>query len=174
MDSFRKLEETMVGWYKPAPRLPAEVRKWLAINAWWITLIFVILGAIGVIGALLFSLAAGAALTALAGGIGAIAGVAFFVTVFCAVLLGGVAIVMGGMAINPLKVMQKRGWTLLFWVLLLEVASVVLSNVFTMNIFGLIWGLLWSALGGYFLFEIRGYFDGKEALGRKKVEAKQK
>lgn len=174
MDSFRKLEDMMAGWYKPAPRLPAEARKWLATNAWWITLIFVILGAIGVIGALLFSLAAGAALTALAGGIGAIAGLAFFVTVFCAVLLGGVAIIMGGMAINPLKAMRKRGWTLLFWVLLLEVASVVLSNVFTMNIFGLIWGLLWSALGGYFLFEVHGYFEGKDATGRKKVDAKQK
>lgn len=174
MDSVRRLEETVATWYKSAPHLPAEVRKWLSENAWWITLIGVIVSAIGIVSVLFFSLLAGAALTALAGGLGAIAGVGIFLGVLLSVLLGAVTIVLGGMAINPLKALQKKGWTLLFWVLLLEAASVVLTNVLGMNFFGLIWGMIWTAVGGYFLFEVRDRFDGKDATERKKVVAKQK
>lgn len=174
MNSVGKLEITIAGWYKGLPHLPAEVRKWLAENVWWITLVGVIFGAFSVLGMLFFSLLAGAALTAIAGGLGAVAGAAIFLSVLFAVLLGVACLVLAGMAINPLKAMQKKGWTLLFWVFLIEVATVVVTNLLSANFMGLIWGLLWAAVGGYFIFELRSYFDGKDATGRKKVEAKQK
>lgn len=174
MNSVEKLEITIAGWYKGLPHLPGDVRKWLAENVWWITLVGVVFGAFSVLGMLFFSLLAGAALTAIAGGLGAIAGIAIFLSVLFTVLLGAVSLVLAGMAINPLKAMQKKGWTLLFWVLLIGAATVIVTNLLSATFIGLIWGLLWAAVGGYFLFELRSYFDGKDATGRKKVEAKQK
>lgn len=174
MNSVGKLETTIAGWYKGLPHLPAEVRKWLSENVWWIALVGVIFGAFSILGMLFFSLLAGAALTAIAGGLGAIAGITIFLSVLFTVLLGAVCLVLSAMAINPLKAMQKKGWTLLFWVLLIEAAATVLTNLLSATFLGLIWGLLWVAVGGYFLFELRSYFDGKDATGRKKVEATQK
>jgi hypothetical protein len=174
MDTVRKLETTVAGWYKAVPHLPKEVRKWLSENLWWIVLIGVIIGALALLNVLFFTLLAGTVLTALGGGVGAAVGVVIFIGVLVSVALGLVAVVLGGMAITPLKAMQKKGWTLLFIVLLIEVVSTVITHVLSYNLFGLVWGLLWVAVGGYFLFEVHEAFGAPIRKDRKKVESHQK
>jgi hypothetical protein len=173
METVHKFEEMMAGWYKAVPHLPTEARRWIAQNVWWMTLIGVICGAIALISTFFFTLLAGAALTALGGGIGAMLGIVIFIGILTSVILGIVCIVLGGMAIAPLRAMKKKGWTLIFITLLVEVAAIVITNVLSFNILALIWSLLWAAVGGYFLFELREYFEPK-ASGRKKVTAHQK
>lgn len=172
MEYIRKLENTIAGWYKNMPHLPVNGQKWLAQNAWWLVLIWVILGAFGIFSLLMATFFASAFLSGF-GPVGAVVGGLALIAVTIALLFGIVNVVLGAVAVSPLKMMQKKGWTLLFVVALLNVAAEVLAFLFDLNIFALVWGLLFVAVGAYFLFEIRGYFDGAKA-GRKKVAAKQK
>ena len=50
MKSIYKLEKMIESWLKPVPHLPTEWRKWLADNAWWLTIIGVVLSTISVLG----------------------------------------------------------------------------------------------------------------------------
>ncbi|HET6747088.1 MAG TPA: hypothetical protein VFH06_03220 [Candidatus Saccharimonadales bacterium] len=169
MESVRKLEVTIASWYKSVPHLPKKGQEWLAVNAWWLTLIGVILGALAVVNILFFSLLAGAFLTAIAGPVGAVAGGLVLVGVIISLCLGIVCILLGGMAISPLKALQKKGWTLLFILLLIEVAAIVISDVLSFNLLALVWELLWAAVAGYFLFEIRGQFEAKARKQKEKA-----
>jgi len=171
METVKKLEVTVASWYKSVPHLPKKGQEWLATNAWWLTLIGVILGALAIVNILFFSLLAGAFLTAVAGPIGAAAGGFVLFGVIISLGLGIVSVILGGMAINPLKALQKKGWSLLFALLLIEVAAIVVSDVLTFNLLALVWELVWAAVGGYFLFEIRGLFESKLHKGKQK-EAK--
>ncbi len=161
METVHKLEQTIATWYKSLPHLPENGRKWLATNVWWLTLIGVILSALGLLGLLFGTLLVGVFFTGVAGVAGAALGGLLFFGALVTVVLGGISVVLGGMAITPLKAMQKKGWTLLFILMLIEAASMVVSNGLSYNIMALVWGLLWAAVGGYFLFEIRDYY--KEA-----------
>ncbi len=175
METVKKLEVTMASWYKSVPHLPKEGRAWLAANVWWITLIGVIIGGIAILGLIFLTLLANVLFVGIAGPVGAVVGGVVLIGVLVSLVLGIISLILGGMAINPLKATQKKGWTLLFMVVLLDAVSVILSNLFDFNILGMIWGLLWAAVGGYFLFEIRDIFAGKETRGdRKKVPAHQK
>lgn len=169
MESVRKLEVMIASWYKSVPHLPKNGQEWLATNAWWLTLIGVILGAVAIINILFFSLLAGAFLTAIAGPVGAVAGGLVLFGVIVSLGLGLVSILLGGMAISPLKALQKKGWTLLFVLLLIEVAAIVISDVLSFNLLALVWELLWAAVGGYFLFEIRGQFEAKSHKTKEKA-----
>jgi hypothetical protein len=169
METVKKLEVTVAAWYKSVPHLPKNGQEWLATNAWWLALIGVILGALAVVNVLFFSLLAGAFLTAIAGPIGAAAGGLVLFGVIISLGLGIVCILLGGMAISPLKALQKKGWTLLFVLLLIEVAAIVISDVLSFNLLALVWELLWAAVGGYFLFEIRGQFGLKSHKGKEKA-----
>ena len=53
MKSIYKLEKMIESWLKPVPHLPTEWRKWLADNAWWLTIIGVVLSTISVLGMLI-------------------------------------------------------------------------------------------------------------------------
>ncbi len=172
MDTIKKLEVTIAKWYESLPHLPKEAREWLATNAWWLTLIGVIVGSMGILSVLFLTVLTGAFLAALGGGVGAAIGIFVLFAVLASLALNVVAVFLGGMAINPLKAMQKKGWTLMFAMLLLVTAAMIVSNVFT-NLIGLVWGLLWAAVGGYFLFELRSYFGEGSHAKRRKVEAHQ-
>jgi len=169
METVKKLEVTIASWYKSMPHLPKKGQEWLAVNAWWLTLIGVILGALAVVNILFFSLLAGAFLTAIAGPIGAAAGGIVIIGVLISLALGIACVVLGSMSINPLKALKKKGWTLLFVLLLLEVAAIVISDVLSFNLFALIWQLVWAAVAGYLLFEIRGFFGEKAPKEKKKT-----
>lgn len=167
MENVHKLEATVASWYEKAPHLPKEGSRWIAANAWWLALIGLVVGAFGVLGAISVTFFAGALLAGIGGVVGAaIGGLAFF-AVFISLLFAIVILVIMATAIQPLKAMSKKGWNLLFIIMLLEVASLALTLLLTFDVFGTLWSLLWAAVGGYFLFEIRQYYTGA-----KKVEAK--
>jgi len=166
MESIHKLEKTVAGWYKNVPHLPTGGQKWLADNVWWIALIALVLTALSI-----FPLIAGVLFVgAVAGGLGAAYGGAYgaalagtaLIAVWVAIIFLLFETVVLGLAIAPLKAHKKKGWDLLFILALVNVASVVASGLIGFNFMALIWGLLWSAVGAYFLFEIHGYFGSKE------------
>jgi len=167
-----KAEQLIESWHKSLPHLPANLRKWIADNGWWIVLVGVVLmslQAVGVLAVLLIgTVAAGVLgglailgpLTAVAGGLLIIVGAIFF-TVFL------IELVLSAMAISPLKAKQRKGWVLIFTVSLIEVVSAVLTFIFSMEVFSFIWGLAWAAAGLYILFEVRDAFKPLPAHHRK-------
>lgn len=158
MEYVNKIENMAAEWYKKAPHLPKNGQKWLATNAWWIVLVGVILGGLGVLMTILGTFAIGALLTVAGGAAGAaLAGVAL-IAVLVALVFAIAVLVLMLLAISPLKAMQRKGWKLLFLVVLLQVASLALHFIFSFDLFGLIWGLLMAAVGAYFLYEVRDYF----------------
>ncbi len=162
METVNKLENMVADWYKGLPHLPKGGQQWLAKNVWWIALVGVILGIMSIFTVLSVTIFAGALLTAAGGVAGAaVAGFAMIVVwVYLAVAV--VSLIITIMAISPLKAMQKRGWTLIFITILLEAVAQVVYFLFDYNFFGLVWGLLMSAVTAYFLFEIRSFFDGRK------------
>ncbi len=175
MELIHKLEVALVAQYDKLPHLPENIQKWLADNAWWLVLIGVATSAVAILGVLsivmiaLFGLSFGGALVG--AGVGAaigsaIGGVILIVTVL-SLALYVVQTALLGMAISPLKSLKKRGWDLVFIVAVINAAVIVISNVLTVNFVGLIWSLLWVAVGVYFLYEIREYFLVKKIAPKK-------
>lgn len=171
MDSINKLEMMAVSWYKTLPHLPREFRNWLATNAWWLALVGVILGGLAVFSLISATFLVGAVLTGAAGIAGAAVGGVVFIAVLLSLTLSVVDLVLIAIAINPLKEMKRRGWKLLFLTVLINVLSLAIHFLFTIDFFGLIWGLLMTAVGAYFLFEIRDEY--KEEPKAKHVPTKK-
>jgi hypothetical protein len=171
MDSINKLEMMAVSWYKTLPHLPREFRNWLATNAWWLALVGVILGGLAVFSLISATFLVGAVLTGTAGIAGVAVGGIVLVAVILSLALSAVDLVLIAVAISPLKEMKRRGWKLLFLTVLINVLSLAIHFVFTIDLFGLIWGLLMTAVGAYFLFEIRDEY--KEDVKSKHVQAKK-
>lgn len=170
MESLRQLETTVASWYKKAPHLPVEARQWIARNAWWIIIVGIVFLGLGVMVALLGVFFAGALLTGF-GAVGAAIGGLAIIAVVLSMFFSLVCIVLAAIAISPLKAMRRKGWNLLFLIVLIEAVALALTLLFTFDIIGTFWGLLWLAIDGYFLFEVREYFEGK-AKKSKAVEAK--
>ena len=173
MEQIHKLEVMAAAWYKNAPHLPNEIRLWLARNVWWLTIVGIVLGSFGILTIVSITFFAGALLAGVAGVVGAVVGGFVLISVIISLLLAMVSIFIGGMAVSPLQKMHKKGWTLLFLITLIEVASLGVSLIFTFDVFGTIWGLLWAAVGAYFLFEIREYFTAA-TIAKKTTETKSK
>lgn len=175
MESLRNLETMVASWYKGMPHLPKNGRQWLAENAWWLVLIGVILGTFGILSVLLATLFAGTLLAGYGGPVGAAIGGLAFVIVIISLAFAVVDMVFSAMAIAPLQAMRKKGWSLLFLVSLINVLSLLVSFLFQLNLFSLIWGLIFAGIGGYFLFEIRDYFlaahPAKKSAAHKTTEA---
>lgn len=172
MESLRKLEKTVAKWYENVPHLPIGGRVWLSESAWWLVVIALILSAIGafwvvaglIIASIGLAVAGSAAVVApVYGGatVAALSGV-LIISVLTVLAFMVIDIVLMALAISPLKSHQKRGWDLLFVLALLNALSVVISGLLSFNIFSIIWGLIWTAVGAYFLFEIRSYFGGEK------------
>jgi hypothetical protein len=131
------------------------------------------LGAISVFFILLATLLAGTLLVGFGGAVGAALGGLAFVIVLVSMAFAIVDMVISSMAIAPLKAMRKKGWSLLFLVALINVLSVLVSFLFQLNLGGLVWGLIFAGVGGYFLFEVRDYFP-VERKAKKAVAATSK
>ena len=182
MEQLEKLETTVGGWFKDLPRLPKEFTRWLADNLWWLTIIGIVLSIFAVLAALAILLAAfGLTGLALSGVPGAYSGYAAVSAVAGVAMLGVIVSVIGFvvttilmvLAINPLKEKKKRGWTLLFAVLLLSFAVAVVSNVITFNLVGVLLAAFWAAVEAYILFEIRSYFGVKHKAESAKPSPKK-
>lgn len=174
MESIHKLEKTVAGWYKNVPHLPVGGRKWLSENIWWIALIALVLSVLSIFPLVAAVMLAGAVVGGMGAAYGGAAGVALTGTVLLAVWVTlafvVLEVVLLGIAISPLKAHKKKGWDLLFILALINVASVVASGLIGFNIMSLVWGLLWSAFGAYFLFEVRDSFEGKEKVTHKSAK----
>ncbi len=151
-----KLNEMLV---TNAPvQLPENARKWIATYAWIFALLGAVFGAFAILvllPALGFASVVGAAV-----GVGGYVLMAWLALLF---LVGNT--VLWAMATPKLKAMQKSGWNLVFYGSLLSLAYDVFNNfrVFSAgSVFSLIWSLLLSLVGLYFLFQVRSYFLGKK------------
>lgn len=167
MESLKNLETMVASWYKSAPHLPSDGQKWLAENVWWLALIGLVLGAFGILSILTGVLLAGTILAGVGGPLGAAIGSIAFFSVLVTLAFSIADMVIIAVAISPLKAKQKRGWSLLFLVALINVLSLAVSFLFKPDIFGLVWELLFVAVGGYFLFEVRGQFGAHNTKAAK-------
>lgn len=163
MESLHKLETTIAGWYSGLPHLPKNVQKWIGENVWWIILVVFILSVFGI-----FSLIAGitalATLSSAAYGVYGAYGMSqanagMALTAAWITLAGAiVTTVILGLAISPLKEGKKKGWDLIF---LSDIAYLVITIVgllVSFNFGGIIGTAIGTAIGFYFLFEIRGHY----------------
>lgn len=170
MESLKKLEKTVGGWLKDVPHLPAGVSKWLAENAWWLTIISVVLGGFAILG-ILGTIALLGSVTAVYGG--AVAGAAVAGTVlfglFVVLAMLVIMVVLEAMAISPLKSLQKRGWDLIFLVTLISLVFGIVGSLLSYDFFGIIRSVLGAGVACYFLFEVVQYF---KPTADKKVAAK--
>lgn len=65
-------------------------------------------------------------------------------------------------AYKPLQAAQKIGWDYIFYALLLDIAyAIAVSFTDYSGTVALIWSVLWSAVGFYLLFQVRGFFTQK-------------
>jgi hypothetical protein len=140
---------------KDVPHLPKGFTKWLAENSWWLTIVGVVFSVIGAFG-LLAAMTAGSALMVVVGA-PALGGM-FFISTLISLIGIGVSLVAEVMAITPLKAMKKRGWDLMFFVLLVSVALGLLGSLLSANVGGILFGLIGAAIGAYVLLELKHYF----------------
>jgi hypothetical protein len=140
---------------KDVPHLPKGFTKWLAENSWWLTIVGVVFSVIGAFG-LLAAMTAGSALMVVVGA-PALGGM-FFISTLISLIGIGVSVVAEVMAITPLKAMKKRGWDLMFFVLLVSVAMGLLGSLLSANVGGILFGLIGAAIGAYVLLELKHYF----------------
>ena len=164
MELINKIEKTVLGWTKNVPHLPLVGQKWLADNVWWIALVGAIISGI----AALFALSGLFALLAMLGGPSSVyyvygnyseIAVLTSVTSLVFLIINGILL---ALAVNPLKAKQKKGWVLLFLVLLVQAISIVINAVISFSVLGFIMAILFGAIGlaigAYFVFEIHGQF----------------
>ena len=168
MEFISKLERTILKWAKNVPHLPSTVRRWVGDNVWWIALVGAILSGVSVLVTFIGIMGAFAIMGTSAA--------AYYVTtsiIGWQIVVGIVSIVFAaidaillGIAAQPLREKQKKGWVLLFLVWLISALSVVVGAVLSLNpigfIGGLLFGAVWLAASGYFLFEIHGEFAHTE------------
>lgn len=158
MKQIGKLEFLLASWYGRLPHLPEKGRRWIADNCWWIVLVGVILLSLNILGVLGILLAGTMLLSVAAGVYGAMLGgvVALLALVWIALYI--LTTVLLAMAVGPLKLHKKRGWKLLFLVTAISVI-VEISYVFvSADVGSFIGSMIGTAVGAYFLFEIREYF----------------
>lgn len=164
MQVLHSLESKVADVAKGLPHLPKEFQKWLAENAWWLTLIGVVIGAFGIF-ALLPLLTAASVVTsvvdtyypysqALAPSLTSVwVSLGFLVAI----------VVIEGLAVSPLKGLKKHGWDLIFLAVLVSAASSLVSALLTSSFYGLFGAALGLAIGLYVLFEVRSHFTHKAA-----------
>lgn len=158
MQQLSGLENSLGTLFKGLPHLPKDWRHWLADNAWWLALIGVAFGCLGILGlvpvVLGISIFTGIVAGPAAGALIIITGI-----VNMAVLV--VSVALEAMAITPLKARQKRGWDLLFLVSLVTFTGAVLNALITGNVDHIIGLVIGTLVGLYILFEVRMYFVHK-------------
>ncbi len=159
-----KLEKTVFGWFKNVPGLPEGARKWLADNIWWIVIVGLVLTIISVLGSL-------AALSTRISVLGTVAASYYVSSVTSSWLIVADIVALLFMiaeaillffAIQPLREKQKKGWVLLFATWLLGAVALVVNALLGLSVLhfivAILFGAIWLAISGYFLFEIHSQF----------------
>lgn len=177
MVGIQKLEGMVAGWLKPVPHLPHGAQKWIATNVWWIVLVGVIVSAIGLLIGLTGLLAALALVGSATTYYGTVVTNSYYGggwilnAVITLIFTVGIVALLSS-AIAPLKANKKKGWTILFLVLLLDAVYVVVNSILSLSIVGFIFGIIFGAIGlavaTYLLFEIRSHFVAVKSAPAKK------
>lgn len=164
MNFLSKLEEKVFGWFKAAPNLPNEARKSLAENIWWVVIIGIIFMVINTLRGLSFIEAQVALQGTVASSyyVSSVASDWSILTSIVSVIFLIAQITLLYIAVKPLKAMQKKGWVLLFASWLVSGVALVANALLTLGavsfIITMLFGAVWLAISGYFLFEIHGRF----------------
>ncbi len=170
MEAIKKLEDQIEKILKPLPHLPADARKWLGTNIWWLTIIGVVIDGF----ALLSIYNAATVLDKFANfysalGVSNVSG--WTAPLVSSLALLAVTAVLMAIAISPLKASKKQGWDLLFMAAIVGVLSNVVASVLSLNvgdIFSSLIGAAFSAaISAFFLFEIRSQFNAAKVLSKK-------
>ena len=163
MSVLSDVELTIHKFLQSVPDLPKDSQKLLAENAWLFTLIGVFLAALSVpfyINLLQLALEVSPGFSGyfVSTGYGNPWTFAAVVSVFFTV----VASIIAATAISPLKQLERRGWEILFIVLVVNAVEVVFKSFIDFDLFGFFFAILVGLLGlgisAYFLFQIRPYF----------------
>lgn len=178
MDAVHSLEKTLSEWYGKLPHLPLGARKWLGENIWWIVIIGIVLSVIGIFG-LIVTLFTAFGISAYVSTLPYAAySATSFGSIWITALIGLASLVLTtvllAMAISPLKAKVKKGWTILFVIALIEFVLSVVGEVVTLDISGTVLSVIWLAIWGYFLFEIRDEFGRQPKVTEKKTKATAK
>jgi magnesium-transporting ATPase (P-type) len=179
MSAVADLEKTLDDVYKKAPALPESGRKLIVEWLPWITLVFGVLTLWSAFWLWQWAHAldkwvdlANSVSSAYGGAIAATGRMNFFVWLSLGAMLVQAVIYL--MASSPLKDRNKKGWDLLFYAGLVSLA-VGLIGVFIGGSYGgfsrLFGTLLGSAIGFYFLFQIRSYYLGKPVAAKAESKA---
>ncbi len=159
--TLRELELKVADWLKSVPHLPTSAQTWLASNIWWIALVGGVITAIVAFFGLISIIVA---LPFLSFGIffGA-HGAWWLITTLLSLAFVIVSAALLLNAVTPLRRMAKKGWVLLFILLLVNAVSTAVAAVTSGGLYplfsGLIVGVIFLAIEAYLLYEIRGYFN---------------
>lgn len=164
MEFLNKLEEKVFGWFRTTPDLPRELKKWLGENVWWFVIVGLILSVINILRGL-DTLQKQLSLQ------GSIANSYYtsssvsdwvIVTVSTSLFFLIIEAILLFFSIQPLREKQKKGWVLLFAAWLVSGIALFVNAFLTLGIISFIvsvlFGGIWLAISGYFLFEIHGQF----------------
>ena len=67
-------------------------------------------------------------------------------------------------AFPALRVYQKRGWDILFWVSIVNAVQSVVQAIAYTNFASLVMSLIGTVIGLYLLFQIRSYYTGEKKM----------
>jgi hypothetical protein len=162
MESINKFEIMVAGWLKPLPHLPTNARKWIADNVWWMALTIINLSIIGILAMISFiftviSLVNATSIYYSYSGASAYNGWSIL-AIIALLAIFAVNIILYAMSIMPLQLLQKRGWKYLFWALILQTVSVLISAILFGTVAGLIIGAIVIVICTYLLYEARSNF----------------
>lgn len=178
--ALQKLETIMAEWYSKTPKMSESARKGFAGALWWLALIFGVL-----------QLWAAWALWRLSDYIEPLNRAADYVNeyfgrtvvdnslnffFYAAVVVVAIDAVILLLAVPGLKAYKKIGWNLLFYSLLLNVVYgfVRMFSDVGGGLWAFLWGLLISAVVGYFLFQVRDNFKGAGGINFDDLSAENK
>lgn len=164
MHRLVKLEKQVLKWLENIPHLPLITRKWLAENSWWIVVIGTfVAGSIALMNLFGFF---GYLLTLGTIPQGFYASTTFvtlgIITTSISFVFSGLVTLLFGFAVTPLKARQKKGWVLIFAAWLVSFIGLLISAMLTLSpfsfIMSFIFSVIFTAVWGYFLFEIHSQF----------------
>lgn len=140
-------ESWLLPLFSNLPHLPEGGRKVVTDIIPWLSLIFGVLGIIGLLGSgmvgMIFS-----PLVILGGGF---SGIILLLTIVLAIACSVFSI----LAFKPLQAMKKTGWDYLFYALCISTVSMLIGMIAMMGGIG---SVIFTLIGAYLLFEIRARY----------------
>lgn len=171
MDYLNSIEDTVASWYKNLPQPPRIFKRWLVDNVWWVIVIGVVLGVLGLLATLKDVSMSGLNYSFTLRGIFSTMDQAAVTITF---LISIAVVVINAFAITPLRNKYKIGWKLLFTSLILSVLSLAVAVVLTFDVGSFISGAISAVITGYLLFSFRDQYVVHSIKSRSKMKSSKK